>query len=170
MKKAIVIAGFPGIGKTTLSDKYNNIIDLDVMDYKWSYENITDIEQKKGSTKRKINKDWPNNYINAINQSIDNYDIVFISTDSELLHILDKNNFNYTLAFPSTESKSEYLKRYAKRGNPESFIKKADEIFETLIFSLSNRDCKKIILNENESLESKIKQMLQIKCNEDYEK
>lgn len=170
MKKAFVIAGFAGIGKTTLANKYDNIIDLDVIDYKWSYENVDDIEQKKGNNKRIRNEAWPNNYLQAIRQNMANYDIVFISTDNEILKILDQNNIPYTLVFPNLDCKSEYLERYRKRGNPESFIKKADEIFETLILSLKNKDCKKIILNKDENLESKIKEILHIKYCEETER
>lgn len=41
----MIISGFPGIGKTTLEKKYNNIIDFDAMPYKFE---LTE-EQKKMS-------------------------------------------------------------------------------------------------------------------------
>lgn len=43
MNKAIVIAGFGGIGKITLSKKYNNILDLESS----SFKHIIDGELKK---------------------------------------------------------------------------------------------------------------------------
>lgn len=37
MKKGIIIAGFTALGKTTLAEKYENIIDLESSLYQWKY-------------------------------------------------------------------------------------------------------------------------------------
>ena len=79
MKKSIVISGFSGIGKTTLAKKYKNVIDLDAAEFVYDDSNIIHIpfEQRKGE-KRNPNKNWPNNYIRAIKDAIQRYDLILV--------------------------------------------------------------------------------------------
>ncbi len=49
MSKGIIVAGFGAIGKTTLGNKYDNIIDMESGYYQWDntgFENIP-YEQRK---------------------------------------------------------------------------------------------------------------------------
>lgn len=43
MKKALIIAGFAGVGKTTLEVKYKNVINLESSIYKWDNTGLEDI-------------------------------------------------------------------------------------------------------------------------------
>ena len=58
MNKPLIIAGFAGIGKTTLAKKYKNVIDLESSIYKWDNTGFEDVpvEQRKGI----IRKENPN--------------------------------------------------------------------------------------------------------------
>ena len=50
MSKGIIVAGFGAIGKTTLGNKYDNIVDMESGYYQWDntgFENIP-YEQRKG--------------------------------------------------------------------------------------------------------------------------
>ncbi len=53
MSKGIIIAGFGAIGKTTLGNKYDNIVDMESGYYQWDntgFENIP-YEQRKEKKK-----------------------------------------------------------------------------------------------------------------------
>ena len=53
MSKGIIVAGFGAIGKTTLGNKYDNIIDMESGYYQWDntgFENIP-YEQRKGTNR-----------------------------------------------------------------------------------------------------------------------
>lgn len=54
MKQGIIIAGFTALGKTTLAQKYDNIINLESSLYQWKYKNkmtLEEIETNKGKKK-----------------------------------------------------------------------------------------------------------------------
>lgn len=54
MKQGIIIAGFTALGKTSLAQKYDNIIDLESSLYQWKYKNkmsLEEIETNKGKKK-----------------------------------------------------------------------------------------------------------------------
>ena len=82
MKQGIIIAGFTALGKTTLAQKYDNIIDLESSLYQWKYKNkmtLEEIETNKGKKERIPNDKFPENYIKAILEARKKYDIVLTS-------------------------------------------------------------------------------------------
>jgi len=56
--KSVIIAGLATIGKTFLSKKYDDILDLEIGDYKYDCSNSKNIdyEKLKGTRGRKKNK------------------------------------------------------------------------------------------------------------------
>lgn len=85
--------GFGAIGKTTMSKKYNNIIDLESSSFKYIInEELIKInpEERKGLKSRKLNKEFPNNYYNKIIKELEIYDIVLISMHKEIIDLLEK--------------------------------------------------------------------------------
>lgn len=61
----ILIAGFGAIGKTALSKKYSNIIDLESSSFKYIIDDELkkiSVEERKGLKTRKLNLEFPNNY------------------------------------------------------------------------------------------------------------
>lgn len=54
MSKGIIVAGFGAIGKTTLGNKYNNIIDLESGYYQCDNTGFENIPYEKKKRKKKI--------------------------------------------------------------------------------------------------------------------
>lgn len=60
-----VISAFAGVGKTTLSQKYPELVcDLESSDFQWIYDDIKEIklipkEERKGIIYKKLNPKWP---------------------------------------------------------------------------------------------------------------
>lgn len=114
----IFIYTFTAAGKTSLSKKYSNVIDMESTIYK--YMESKEDESKKG-TIRKLNTDWPQNYFSALNQVKNEYDYILIS-DEVCNEFLKNNNYEYWWVYPNKNLKEEYLNRCKKRGNNQKFI------------------------------------------------
>lgn len=126
MSKGIIVAGFGAIGKTTLGNKYDNIIDLESGYYRWDNTGFEDIpyEQRKGKGERQENKDWPENYYKAILEMTQKYDVVLTSMHWHLLDFFEKNKIDYHLAYPTLDSENILEKRCYDRGNNKVFTDK----------------------------------------------
>ena len=91
MSKGIIVAGFGAIGKTTLHEKYKDVIDMESGMYQWDNVGFEDIpyEKRKGTTDRKKNKEWPQNYFKAILEAQEKYKIVLTSMHWDLLNFFE---------------------------------------------------------------------------------
>lgn len=160
MGKGIIIAGFATIGKTFISKKYNNIIDLESSSYKYDYseyQNI-DYEKLKGDTHRKLNENWPTNYYETILEVQQVYDIVFVQLHPIHLKYFDENNIEYYIVYPSLDSWEWVKQRSKKRENSEKWLARLEEVFEEYFEVSKNSKCKEIFLvNEKMSLEKVLK-------------
>lgn len=72
--RGILIAGFGAIGKTTVSKKYDNVIDLESSSFKYIIDDELkklNPEERKGLKSRKLNKEFPDNYYNEIMKDLE---------------------------------------------------------------------------------------------------
>ena len=159
---SMIIAGFAGIGKTSLAKKYKNVIDIESSPYKWDYSNmnITDIEKVKGSVGRTVNPNFPSNYINKIKESIGIYDIILVWVHpEEILPLYEENNIDYVLCFPEMSAISIYEERFNKRGNSENYIRKVIDSYPERYKEFMENEHEKIILKGDETLEDALLKM-----------
>lgn len=155
MKKGVIIAGFATCGKSALGRKYKNVIDLESSNYKHNNDlDIMPVEMRKG-TKREINKEWPKNYYQAINDAINKYEIVLVQLKPEHLDYFDKNNIKYSIAYPNINDWETVEIKCINRGNNENFIKRLKEVFVPYYEDVLRRNYETLyIIDKNETLES----------------
>ena len=154
MEEGIIIAGFATCGKSVLGRKYKNVLDLESSNYKFKLvnDNLT-TEQRKG-TKREINNNWPQNYYDAINNAVKNYDIVLVQLTPNHFDYFDAHNIKYSIAYPNINNWNEVEKRCIERGNNRNFITRLKEVFIPFYEDAIQRKYEKLyILNASETLE-----------------
>ena len=158
----MIIAGWAGIGKTTLAKKYKNVIDIESSPYKWDYSGLTpsDYEKMKGRKDRVSNKNYPINYINAIKDAETKYDVVCVWCHPyNAFPYYEQYGIDYVICYPSKEAIVDYEKRMRDRGNSEEFIAGVMNSFEKRWVEFSNNPHEKIILDKGETLESRLIKM-----------
>ncbi len=152
----MIISAFPGCGKTTLGNKYKNIIDLESSLYKYFFDvNITrrEIEARK-ATPRERNPEYPGNYIKAIQEATKKYDIVLTSCGPWVRSELKKKKLENIVVYPSIECKEEYIQRYINRGNHINFINYVKKNFEEWVKEFDeDNSIRKIKMKKGETLE-----------------
>lgn len=124
MGKAIVIAGFPGIGKSFLF-KHKNIKAADSDSSLFSWVTVDGV--------RKRNPDFPKNYIEHIQKASRKNDVVLVSTHADVRKALDAAGICYALVYPEQSCKQEYIDRYVGRDSPETFCKMMSEKFNDFV-------------------------------------
>ena len=150
-REVIIIAGFAGIGKTTINDKYSNVIDLDATPYVYDDSNLMHltVEERKGRDDRLPNPAWPENYIEAIKKAKEKYNIILVWERPDIVNEYIKAGIDFYVCYPPSEHLDLYKKRYSDRGNPKKYeTKKMKEYWERLEFYETIKDLKRIILNE----------------------
>ena len=156
-KKPIIISAWICAGKTYLTKKYKNIIELPSGDYKYI---LTD-EQKAvankealKSTNRELNPAWPRNYYDAILKEANNkeHDIILIAPCMPFREMRDYG-IKFILAYPDPNCKEEYKARARSRGANEEFVKRVENKIQTDFEDFLNQPNEKIIMKQGEYLE-----------------
>ena len=128
---------FPACGKTWLYNHqkdYNlKILDSDSSQFSWLYRKRTEeeleaIRKEWDSVSHKLpgfmyvdkirdeeikvrHPDFPNNYIKHIKENIGKYDYIFVSTHDLVREALDKEGLEYTIVYPDSRCKAEWVGR-----------------------------------------------------------
>ena len=156
---AKVFSVFAGLGKTYVGKKYPNVLDLQSSPYRFDYTNAKkeDYEKLKEIPNRKVNPNWPNNFINAIKEASNKYDVILVASSPDIRNILEQNNINYTFVLPSKGSKEILLERYKSRGNSQELINLVMRYFDTWSYKKEDYNCPLVILEKDKYLEDYLK-------------
>lgn len=126
--KCVIIAGFPGVGKSSVVSYPTTVYDVESSIFHWVIE-------EDGT--RALNLLWPDNYINAIDRfaAMPNATHVLVSTHKEVIEGLLKNH-DIVVVMPTNYQKNDYLQRYLRRGSSAEFIAMMDRKFDSMLADL----------------------------------
>jgi len=156
-KEPVILSAWICAGKTYLTKKYKNIIELPSGDYKYiltdEQKAIANKESIK-STKREINPAWPKNYYDAILKEAQSgkHDIILIAPCMPFEE-MRSYGINFTLAYPNPSCKEEYKERARSRGANEEFVKRVESTIQSDFEDFLNQPNEKIIMQPSEYLE-----------------
>ena len=109
---AIIISGFPGIGKSKLFEVSNKA-------------HLTDSDSSKFEK-----KNFPQNYIEHIKKMIPKKFIILTSSHIEVRNAMLDEKLNFIYVIPSIDRKEEFIENYKKRGNTKEFIENVNVNWE----------------------------------------
>lgn len=133
MKKSIIICGFPGIGKTTLSEMIRN-----------KFKNLSVIDSEELHSDKLT---FPKSYVENIKNNFNKTNIILSSANPNVIEELINQNIWFTLFYPSLKRKTEMIELYKLRADNEKMIKYMSQNYENLIHRYDNiTSCNKIIL------------------------
>lgn len=120
----MIIAAWPGTGKSFLGTRYENILDAETTYFQYVVDkNLNRVEfEKQKKTARKSNPEWPDNYIDYLLKNYNKYDLILIPLIPDILNYLENNNIDFLIVAPKAYLKPEYEKRYNNRGNSKNYI------------------------------------------------
>lgn len=155
MNRALVISGFPGVGKTTL-ERYERIVDLESSGFHWSWVPGNPFgEEQPAPPEVRLNPAWPKNYIDKIDKlSKEDYQkIILVSTHPEVLAGLEERRIPHLIVLPTKDLKNEYMIRYLRRGSDWAFLKTMYVRFDEFIDKLEKNHAPKIYLARGQYLQ-----------------
>lgn len=163
--KKYVIAGFAGIGKTTLG-KMNpkDVIDMEIRPYKWAnYKSEYTLKQWY-TMEHILNDNFLPKYVEAVKDEIRNgtHKVIFVWLANEVLKYLDKENIEYIVATWNDKEQGieEYLdKLYIERGNPIHWREKNLNYLPVINNYAKEYKIETIVLNKYENIEMKLKEL-----------
>ena len=168
MKKQ-VIAGFAGIGKTTLGKiQSKDVIDMEIRPYKYAnYKNEYTLKQWY-TMEHILNENYLPNYMRAIKEEIEKgtHKIIFVWLTIEVLENLSKEGIEFIVATwnDKEEGIKEYLEElYTQRGNPSHWRRKVINYLDVINHYAKENEIETILLKKNENMEMKLKQLSWLK-------
>lgn len=138
-----VICGFSGVGKSTADCKSKDVFDFEssAFSHRWD----------AGHVGEKI-AEFPVNYVDAICEHMDNHHnaTYLLSCHQEVRDELKRRGIDYIIVMPDLVHKSEYIKRWLRRGSSMDFICSMNKRWLTMIQSCERDSAPKIYLKESE--------------------
>ncbi len=142
MKDTLILSGFPGTGKSFL------------------YDNQQDGKIVLDSDSSKFDKsEFPGNYIKHIKDNIGKVDIICVSSHEDVRDALIDEGIGFTLVYPFSHLKDEYLDRYKQRKSPQEFINLIDKYWDVWIKQMESQKyhCNHLKLNSQQFISDIIK-------------
>lgn len=155
MNRALIISGFPGVGKTSL-ERYERIVDLESSGFHWNWVPGNPFRKDRlAPPEPRLNPLWPKNYIDKIDElSKEDYQkIILVSTHPEVLAGLEERRIPFLIVLPTKDLKNEYMIRYLRRGSGWAFLKTMDVRFDEFIDNLEKNHAPKIYLARGQYLQ-----------------
>lgn len=117
--KTKVYSIFPACGKTWLYEHQEDyglkILDSDSSQFSWVYK------FGLGKYERVRNPEFPDNYIKHIKENIGKCDYIFVSSHASVREALDKEGIDFTIVYPESSCKAEWIGRcFIREKNSES--------------------------------------------------
>lgn len=138
-KKAVVISGFAGIGKSGLKENVPYYDNLRIFDLSSSYF--------------RKNPGWEKVYCDIVEGLSDKNDFIFISTHDVVIKEMIARGNDFYLVYPRKHCKDEYCERFIKRGNTKEYIDNFMKNWGRFIDTLDGVDySKKITLRTGQYL------------------
>ena len=135
---AIIISCFPLCGRTTYAQNSQyKVLDLDTNPYMWVFHDSTEVR----------NPDFPNNYIEAINDNANKYDIILVPSSITVRFALSTNNIPYYLVYPDNSQAcyNEWKRRAELKGSHYGVSFLFDSLWKRSLVSC--RDDKNAVLH-----------------------
>lgn len=131
-----VVSGFPGVGKSTLTEKYPDTV--------------------RDSDSSKFDKAlFPGNYMAHINElrADDSVDLILVSSHFEVRDTMEEYAIPFILVYPDSMLLEEYVERYRERGSSEQFIETLKDNWDAWLNSCKQQDgCIHIVLQPGQYL------------------
>ena len=118
--KTKIYSIFPACGKTWLYEHQEDydlkILDSDSSQFSWIY-----VDDGNNGWFKERNPDFPANYIKHIKECIGKYDYIFVSSHATVRESLDKEGIDFTIVYPESSCKAEWVGRcFIRDKNGES--------------------------------------------------
>jgi hypothetical protein len=124
----IIVSCFTGCGREFLKETYGDKIKIfDAV----AEIPLTDVDGK-------INSELLESYYNKVMSVVDENDIVFIDSASNVRDIFNDNNVDYDIFYPSKERRGEFIENQVRKRTSPKEIQKLDKNFEKWVNDIDN--------------------------------
>ena len=119
----MIYSCFPGTGKTHHANQHG-VHDSDSSEFSWVSKGVR-------------HPKWPSNYIDHLWGLSGT---IFVSSHKEVRDALSVAGMEFSVIYPSSSLKDEYLQRYRDRGSPKSFVSLLSEYWEEWVVDMSKEN------------------------------
>jgi len=112
----VIVSGFPGVGKTFITQNHDTELKI--------------LDAEKECIDFFNSKNFNNEYISFLLKSIYDFDIIFIPYFQTLIESLLLHDVNCIIIYPCETLKTDYIKRFKKRGDCQEFLELVNQNWE----------------------------------------